>query len=84
MNFAGVVLLTSSVPVSFLLMSLGLSGGVGALIMVGMAFFGLVVLSIVGGSFAPVYIDGTCAKFKGAGEPFLSSLPSSPVSLRQG
>jgi hypothetical protein len=36
---------------------------------------GLVVLGILGDSFAAVYIDDTNAKFKGAGEQFLSSLP---------
>jgi hypothetical protein len=81
MNVAGAVLLIGSVPLSFLLMSLEVNGGVVALIAVAMAFSGLVVLAIVGSSFTPVYIDATCAKFKGAGEPFLSLLPSSPVSL---
>jgi hypothetical protein len=84
MNIAGAVLLIGTVPASFLLASLDLSGGMVALIAVGMAFSGLVVLAIVGSSFSPVYIDETCAKFKGAGEQFLSALPSSPASPQGG
>lgn len=84
MNIAGAVLLLGSVPTSFLLASLELDGGVVALIAVAMVLSGLVVLAIVGSSFTPVYIDETCAKFKGAGEQFLLLLPSSPISLQQG
>ena len=80
MKIAGAALLIGSVPASFLLASLDLSGGVVTLIAVGMAFSGLVVFAIVGSSFTPVYIDEMCAKFKGAGEPFLSVLPNGPVS----
>jgi len=80
MNIAGAVLLTGSLPTSFLLASLEVNGGVVALIAVAMAFSGLVVLAVVGSSFNPVFIDETCAKFKGANEKFLSLLPSGPVS----
>lgn len=80
MNVAGAVLLCGSVPVSFLLASLDISGGVVALFAVAMALSGLVVLATVGSSLAPVYIDERCARLKGAGEQFLSSIPSSPVS----
>ena len=68
MNIVGAALLISSVPASILLGSLEVSGGVVALFALGMAFSGLIVLGIVGSSFAPIYIDETCAKFKGAGE----------------
>jgi hypothetical protein len=80
MNIAGAVLLIGSVPASLLLASLDIGGGVVALTAVAMAFSGAVVLAIVGSSLAPVYIDETCARLKGAGEQFLSSLPSIPVS----
>jgi hypothetical protein len=82
MNIAGAVLLIGSLPTSFLLASLEVNGGVTALIAVVMAFSGLIVLAIVGSSFSPVFIDETCAKFKGAGEKFLSLLPSGAVSPR--
>jgi hypothetical protein len=84
MNVAGAVLLIVSVPASYLLMSLEVNGGMVAIVVLGMAFSGLVVLAIVGSSFTSVYIDKKCAKFKGAGEQFLSLLPSSPASLQQG
>jgi hypothetical protein len=84
MNIAGAVLLVGSVPVSFLLASLEVSGGAVALTAIAMAFSGLVVLAIVGSSLSPVYIDERRAELKGAGEPFLSSLPSSPMSFPQG
>jgi hypothetical protein len=45
-----------------------------------MAFSGLIVLGIVGSSFAPIYIDETCAKFKGAGEGFLSLLSNELIT----
>jgi len=80
MNMAGAVLLIGSLPTSFLLASLEVNGGVTALIAVAIAFFGLIVLAIVGSSFSPVYIDETCAKFKGAGEKFLSLLPRGAAS----
>jgi hypothetical protein len=31
-------------------------------------------------SFAPIYIDEACAKFKGAGEGFLSLLPNESIA----
>jgi hypothetical protein len=71
------VLLIGSVPMSILLVSADLNGGIVALVAIGMAFSGLLVLALVGSSFKPVYIDASCARFKGAGEPFLSLLPSS-------
>ncbi len=80
MNIAGASLLIGSVLVSAVLGSLNVDGAVTALIGVGLALSGLVVLGIVGSSFKPVYIDETCAKFTGACEEFLSLLPSSPVS----
>jgi|HubBroStandDraft_4_1064222.scaffolds.fasta_scaffold02670_2 hypothetical protein len=80
MNVAGAVLLIGSVPASLLLGAFDIGGGVVALMAVAMAFSGAVVLAIVGSSLAPVYIDETCVRLKGAGEQFLSSLPSSPVS----
>jgi hypothetical protein len=41
---------------------------------------GLAVLAIMNRSFYPVYIDKDYAKFKGAGDKFLSLLPSNPTS----
>jgi hypothetical protein len=84
MYIAGSVLLVGFIPVSLLLASLELSAGWVALTAIAMAFAGLVVLAIVGNSLTPVYIDGTRAELKGAGEQFLSSLPSGPVSSPQG
>jgi len=78
MNITGAVLLIGLIPAVFLLDSIGLDGGIVALIAVVTGLSGLVVLGIVGSSFAPIYIDETCAKFKGAGGQFLSSLPTSP------
>jgi hypothetical protein len=80
MNIAGAALLIGSVPVSILLGSLGVHGGVVALVALGMAFSGLIILAIVGSSFTPIYIDQTCAKFKGAGEGFLSLLSNESIS----
>lgn len=80
MNIAGAVLLVGSVPASILLAALDVNGGVVALIAGLIAFSGLIVLAIVGSSFSPVYIDGSCAKFKGAGEGFLSVLPSELIA----
>lgn len=84
MNIAGAALLIASVPSGVLLDSLGLNGGVITLIVVAMAFSGLVVLGVVGSSFNPVYIDETCAKFKGAAKEFLSLLPSGSASTPKG
>jgi len=64
----------------FLLGSLDLNGGVVALIATGMAFTGLLFFAIVGSSFTATYIDETVAKFKGAGEGFLSLLPSESIA----
>jgi len=81
MNVAGAVLLIGSLPTCFLLWGLlNIDGGVIGLLALALTFSGLIVLAIVGSSFSPVYIDETCAKFKGAGEKFLSSLSSDPVS----
>jgi len=80
MNFVGASLLVGSVPVSIILSAFNVDGAVTALIGVGMALSGLVVLGIVGGSFKPVYIDETRAVFTGACEKFLSILPNSPVA----
>jgi hypothetical protein len=79
MNAAGAVLLIGCVPVGFLLRSFDIGGGVIALTVAAMALSGLVVLAIVGSSLTPVYIDKRCARLKGAGEQFLSSLASSSV-----
>jgi hypothetical protein len=78
MNIAGGVLLIGFIPATFLLDAIGLNDGIIAVFAVVTALSGLIVLGIVGSSFAPIYIDETCAKFKGAGEQFLSSLPTSP------
>jgi hypothetical protein len=84
MNITGAVLLITSIPSSFLWESLELGVGVTTLIVVGMAFLGLVVLGAVGSSFNPVYVDERCSMFNGAAEEFLSLLPSSPVSPQKG
>jgi hypothetical protein len=74
MNIAGAVLLIGVLPTAFLLDLGGIDGGIVALIAVVMVLSGLVILGIVGSSFTPVFIDESCAKFKGAGEQFLSAL----------
>jgi hypothetical protein len=78
MNIAGAVLLIGFVPEAYLLDRIGIGGGISILLVVLTVLSGLVVFGIVGSSFAPVYIDEACAKFKGAGEQFLSSLPTNP------
>lgn len=79
MNITGAGLLIASVPASFVLAALDVDGGWIALIAVVLAFSGLVVLALVGSSFCPVYIDESYATFKGAGEQFLVTLPSSSI-----
>jgi hypothetical protein len=80
MNIAGAVLLVGLIPLSFLLMFANVNGGVVALLAIAMVLAGLVVFAIVGSSFTSISIDESCAKFRGAGEQFLSSLPDRPVS----
>ena len=80
MNIVGALLLVGSVPASIVLAAFNVDGAVTALIAVAIALSGLVVLGVVGGSFKPVYIDETRAKFTGASEEFLSRLPNNPVA----
>ena len=80
MNMVGAVLLIGSVPLSILLGLLDVDGGIVALVAVATAFAGALVFGIVGGSFAAVYIDENCAKFKGASQQFLSLLPNRGTS----
>jgi hypothetical protein len=78
----GLLLTFGFVPVLMLLGTLGVKSGVGAVIMVAMITAGAVLLLKVNNSFAPVYIDESCAKFKGACEQFLSALPRGSGSAR--
>ena len=80
MNTTGAVLLLGFIPMSFLLAAIGVDGVAIAFIAIAMAFSGLVIFGIVGGSFSPVYIDEGCAKFKGAGEQFLSLLSNDQLA----
>lgn len=79
MNRIGAVLLIAALPAALLLDALGVDGGWIALIAVVLALSGLIVLGVVGGSFSAVHIDESYAKFRGACEQFLATLPSSSV-----
>ncbi|HSS95623.1 MAG TPA: hypothetical protein VLK33_01260 [Terriglobales bacterium] len=79
MNITGAVLLVGVLPLCIALGELDVNGGLIALIAAGMILGGAVVLALVGSSFIAVYIDETCSKFKGAGERFLATLPTSSI-----
>jgi heme A synthase len=80
---AGLLLVFGFVPVLILLGALGVKSGVGAVIMVAMITAGAILLLRVSSSFAPVYIDESCAKFKGACEQFLLALPRGSGSAEE-
>ena len=80
MNIAGASLLIGLVPVSAILGAFNVDGVLTTVVALTLALSGLVILGVVGGSFKPVYVDETCAKFTGACEEFLSRLVSTPVS----
>src|SRR5262249_743652 len=71
MYVTGTILLLGWIPIDFGLAALGVDGGWISLSSVVMILAGLIVMAIVENSFSPVYIDESCAKFKGAGEQFL-------------
>jgi hypothetical protein len=75
MYIIAAVLLIGWIPEWIVLAYLDVDGGWIALVTCAMILAGLIVLVIVSNSFSPVFIDRTCAKFKGAGEPFLATLP---------
>jgi hypothetical protein len=79
MNIIAAVLLLGWIPESLFLSYLDVSAGWIVLISIAMPVAGLILLVVVSSSFAPVYIDHACAKFKGAGERFLATLPSGLV-----
>lgn len=73
------VLLIAWIPEWIVLAYLNVDGGWIALVTISMILSGLVVLAVAGSLFAPVFIDATCARFKGAHERFLSTLPGAPI-----
>ena len=75
MHIVGSILLVAWIPALLLLNGLDVDGATTALLCVGIAFAGLVVLGIVGMSIAPIYIDEMHTELKGASEEFLDSLP---------
>lgn len=83
MNVTGAALLIGFIPVTLLLEALNFNKEMTLLIGATMLFAGVIVVAIMSSWFNPVYIDETCAKFKGPGEQFLSSLPIGPASGQQ-
>lgn len=79
MYIIATVLLIAWIPEWIVLAYLNVDGGWIALATVGMILAGLVVLAVAGSQFAPVFIDASCARFKGAEEPFLMTLPGAPI-----
>jgi hypothetical protein len=75
MNIVAAVLLLGWIPEWVVLANLQVDGGWIALVTCSMILAGLIVLVIVSNSFSPVFIDRDRAKFKGAGESFLATLP---------
>lgn len=76
MYVTGTILLLGWVPIDFGLAVLDVNGLWIALGSAVMILAGLVVIAIVENSFSPVYVDESYAKFKGAGEQFLKSVPA--------
>ncbi len=75
MHITGAILLVAWIPALLILNGLNVDAGTTALLCIGIAFSGFVVLGIVGMSIAPIYIDEMRTEIKGASEEFLSSLP---------
>jgi hypothetical protein len=80
MNTIGTTLWMGSLLIGLFLIAIKVDPLAIFIVPIAVASLGLAVLAIRHRSFYPVYIDEDYAKFKGAGEKFLSLLPSSPTS----